>query len=258
MLVAHYLTSPLLSAAGFRHAFFTRHHGWSTGPFATLNFSVSVGDAEHNVAQNHGLAAAQLGVLPEQICCATQAHGRRVLVLEASARSAEVAAQEADALVSIHPGLACGVRTADCIPILLADRISGAVAAVHAGWRGVVGGVVTAAVEQLRAAVGDRGALLAAIGPHISSAAFEVSEELAVTLRDCAPTVEVVSYHAEAPHVDLGRIVCQQLCHAGIPRVCVDRVGGCTASDPGRYFSYRRDGARSGRHLSAIVASARQ
>jgi YfiH family protein len=257
MLLAHYQTSPLLSAAGFRHAFFTRHHGWSTGPFATLNFSVTVGDTEHNVAQNHALAAAELGVLPERICCATQVHGRRVLILEASARSAEVALQEADAVVSMVPGLACGVRTADCVPILLADRISGAVAAVHAGWRGVVGGVLTAALEQLRAVVGDRGELLAAIGPHVSSAAFEVSEELSLTLRDCAPTAQVVSYRAGAPHVDLGLIVSEQLRRAGIPSECVDRVGGCTAGDPEHYFSYRRDGARSGRHLSAIVAAPR-
>jgi YfiH family protein len=257
MLVAQYLTSPLLSRAGFRHAFFTRHHGWSTGPFATLNFSVPVGDKEHAVAQNHGLAAQELGVPPERICCATQVHGRRVLVLESTARSATVAAQEADALVSIRPGLACGVRTADCLPILLADRISGAVAAVHAGWRGVVGGVVTAAVEQLRSAVGHRGELLAAVGPHISAAAFQVSEELSLTLRDCAPAVQVVSYCAGAPHVDLGRIVCEELHRAGIPSECVELVGGCTASDPEHYFSYRRDGARSGRHLSAIVAAAR-
>ena len=257
MLRAHCLTSPLLSSAGFRHGFFTRHHGWSTGPFATLNFSVSVGDTERNVAQNHGLAGAALGVSPERICCATQVHGQRALVLEDSARSPQVAAQQADALVSSHPGLACGVRTADCVPILLADRISGAVAAVHAGWRGVVGGVVAAAVEQLRAVVGDHGELLAAIGPHISAAAFEVSEELSLTLRDCAPTVEVVSYRAGAPHVDLGRIVCQQLYDAGIPSERVDQVGGCTAGDPELYFSYRRDGARSGRHLSAIVADAR-
>lgn len=251
---AHCLTSPLLSAAGFRHGFFTRHHGWSTGPFGTLSFSVSVGDTEQNVAQNHALAAAELGVSPGWICCATQVHGRRVLVLEASARSPAVAAEEADALVSVHPGLACGVRTADCVPILLADRVSGAVAAVHAGWRGVVSDIVAAAVEQVRAAAGHEGQLLAAVGPHISSTAFEVSEPLAATLQECAPGIEVVAHRAGAPHVDLGRIVRAQLERAGLASDQIDFVGGCTASDPELYFSYRRDGARSGRHLSAIVA----
>jgi YfiH family protein len=257
MLRAHCLTSPLLSAAGFRHGFFTRHHGWSTGPFATLNFSVLVGDTELNVAKNRALAAAELGVSPERICCATQVHGRRVVILEASAHSPEVAEEEADALASIHPRLACGVRTADCVPILLADRVSGAVAAVHAGWRGVVSNVAAAAVEQLQTVAGHDGELLAAIGPHISAAAFEVSEQVAATLQECAPGIEVIGCRKGTPRVDLGRIVRYQLERAGVPSDRVDFVGGCTASDPDLYFSYRRDGARSGRHLSAIVAAAR-
>ena len=176
MPVARFESSPLLSAAGFVHAFFTRHSGYSTGPFSSLNFSVIVGDSEESVRANLALASEQLGVRPERICCARQVHGRAVVALEPDAQAVQVQQQQADAVISLHPQQAAGVRTADCLPILLADATSGAVAAVHAGWRGVTANVVGAAVARLKSVVASPGRLLASIGPHISSAGFEVAD----------------------------------------------------------------------------------
>jgi YfiH family protein len=145
------------------------------------------------------------------------------------------------------------VRTADCVPILLADPSTGAVAAVHAGWRGVVARVTEAAVTALREAGAETSKLIAAIGPHISLAAFEVSEDVAEQLVESSPDRDVVSRDFGAkPHVDMRRIVRAQLRVLGLAQSAIDDVRGCTVCDDD-LFSYRRDGKRSGRLLSAIV-----
>src|SRR5688500_1220904 len=169
----------MLGAAGFRHAFFTRSGGVSSGPYRSLNFSVAVGDSEENVHENLERAAAVLGVGARRIFYLSQVHGRDVHVLSGAEERSEVLELRGDALVSGVADLACGVRSADCVPILIADRRSGRVAAVHAGWRGIVAEVVPAAVDSLRACAPAPAELIAAIGPHISSQVFEVSADVA-------------------------------------------------------------------------------
>jgi YfiH family protein len=139
----------------------------------------------------------------------------------------------------------------------LGDRETGAVAAIHAGWRGVACGVVGAAVEALRELTGRRGDLLAAIGPHISVRAFEVGEDVAAQLAAASDARGVVERTAARPHVDLRRIVRAQLLGGGVAPSAVDDVLGCTVSEPQRFFSFRRDGEKSGRHLAAIVPQGR-
>jgi polyphenol oxidase len=128
--------------------------------------------------------------------------------------------------------------------------------AIHAGWRGVVVGVVEAAVACLRENVGVSGAgqLLAAIGPHISKKAFEVSDDVAAELAAVCPVPgAVLQKPGEKPHIDLRFIVTQKLLALGLTEASIDQVGGCTVLDAQQFFSFRRDGKRSGRHLSAIV-----
>lgn len=249
---AQSLTSPLLERAGFRHAFFTRRGGVSVGAYASLNFSVGVGDDEANVRENLRRAAELLEVGPEAVHFASQVHGRDVLRVERGAHVEQTRVSEADALVTNSAGIACAVRTADCVPILLADRRSGAVAAVHAGWRGVVAGVTRAAVHSLRELAGPACELIAAIGPHISLSAFEVSHDVAAELEAASLASRVVDRSRKKPHVDLRRILHAELADAGVAEV--DDVHGCTVSEPDSFFSYRRDGKASGRHLSAVVA----
>jgi len=246
--------SPLLARAGFRHAFFTRQGGASQGPFATLSFSTAVGDEPEHVEENLRRAGALLGVDPARVLYLSQIHGRAARFYATAQERAHIITLEGDALGGSEPGSAYGVRSADCVPILLADVSSGAVMAIHAGWRGVVAGVVEAGVTSLRENAGGYGQLLAAIGPHISKAAFEVSDDVAAELAAVCPAPgAVLREHGAKPHVDLRFIVTQQLQALGLNEAAIDQVGGCTVLDSKQYFSFRRDGKRSGRHLSAIV-----
>jgi len=249
---AEFLESALLREAGFRHAFFTRKGGVSLGAYSSLSFSVAAGDSEANVKQNLERAAAQLGIASTRIHFLSQVHGRVAHTLHGDEVQSELIQREGDALVSRAPGLACAVRSADCVPVLLADRRSGAVAAAHAGWRGAVSGVVSSAVDALRS-IAPAPDLVAAIGPHISLAAFEVSEDVAETLLGASRDPQIVDRSRPKPHVDLRRMLRAELHALGLAHAAIDDVGGCTVLEPERFFSFRRDGKASGRHLSAIV-----
>jgi YfiH family protein len=249
---AEFLESSLLREAGFRHAFFTRNGGVSVGAYRSLSFSIAAGDDAGHVAQNLERAAVALGVASARIHFLSQVHGRVTHTLSGSESQAELIRVEGDALVSRASGLACGVRSADCVPVLLADRRSGAVAAAHAGWRGAVAGVVSSAVLALRA-LAPNPDLVAAIGPHISLAAFEVSEDVAETLLKASRDPGIVDRTRAKPHVDLRRMLRAELRDLGFADGSIDDVWGCTVLEPARFFSFRRDGKASGRHLSAIV-----
>lgn len=253
----HHL-SPLLTRAGFRHAFFTRLGGASEGPYRSLSFSTAVGDEPSRVAENLRRAGALLGVDEERILYLSQVHGRQAHFHRAPRARSNLITLEGDALGGAAPDNAYGVRSADCVPILLADQTSGSVMAIHAGWRGVVAGVVEAGVARLREAIGGAGRLLAAVGPHISRQAFEVSSDVAAELSAASPVAGAVHPGAagERTHVDLRFIVSHKLLALGLDHEAVDQVGGCTVLEPELYFSFRRDGKRSGRHLSAIVPRA--
>jgi YfiH family protein len=250
--------SPLLTGAGFRHAFFTRGGGVSRPPWDTLSFSLSVGDDAESVRENLRRAAAALGVPPERLYVLSQVHGTGSRVLSGAEDRDEVIRSEGDVTLSRAPGVACGVRTADCVPVLVGDRRTGAVAAIHSGWRGTVAGVVPAGIAALRAQLGDTGDLVAAIGPHIEACCFEVGDDVARSLGACsrAGRSAVIDVPGRKTRVDLRRIVHAQLEAAGVRADHTSDVAGCTFCEPGRFHSFRRDGKRSGRMLSAIVASA--
>jgi YfiH family protein len=254
-----YLASGLLARAGFQHAFFTRRGGVSEGPFATLNLSPEVGDRAEHVRENLGRAARTLALSPERVYVAAQTHDRHVVVLSGSEQTDAVARTAADAIVASAPGIGCGVRTADCVPILLADPESGRVAAVHAGWRGLVRHVIESAVERMSALGSRRAALLAAFGPHIGPDAFEVGDDVAEEIAKASAAQGVVQ---RAPTgkalVSLARVVRAQLIAEGLEDERIEQVLGCTYRDASQFFSYRRDGKRSGRMLAIIVPRDRQ
>lgn len=259
------LQSRLLAEAGFRHAFFTRVGGTSAGDYATLNLSTAVGDDENAVLANLERAARFLGLTEQQLFWASQVHGSNFVRLEPGSSVRHARQQPADAVIADWAPAACCVRTADCVPILLADVRSGAVAAVHAGWRGIVAGILPRTVQALRASSGSGAGLLAAIGPHIRVEAFEVGDDVAQQLAICSADSslgEVVRTDlGPRRHVDLTLLVRAQLRQQGLPEESIEDTGGCTFSDSIRFFSFRRDGRLSGRHLSAIcprVHSGRQ
>lgn len=250
-----FLHSALFRGAGFRHAFFTRRGGVSAGPFESLNFSVSVGDDPLKVEENLRRAAAVLGVSRSALYFASQVHGTHVEELRGGEVGTEVIQRQADALFSSRPGIACSVRSADCLPVLFADPRTGRVAAAHAGWRGLVRGILVSTLEALVHRGSRVDDVLVAIGPHISVGAFEVSPEVAAEIQAAAPGKPVVSYEfGSRPHCDLRAVARAQLLTEGVVDAHIDDVFGCTMSDSTKFFSYRRDGKTSGRHLSAIVA----
>jgi polyphenol oxidase len=252
--VADVLRSDLLRREGFAHGFSLRTGGVSRAPFDTLNLARSVGDAPADVAENHRRFAAAVGFDPDRLMEVSQVHGAGVWVVEPGVSPAQTRREEADALVALGEGVAVAVRVADCVPVLMADRRSGAVAAVHAGWRGCVAGVVVEALRELEEEAGTAASdLVVAIGPHIRVGAFEVGDEVAAHLDAAAPRAEVVVRGKGKPRVDLAGVVRAQLIMLGVPGEQVEDVGGCTHDEPERFFSYRRDGRSSGRHLGVIV-----
>jgi YfiH family protein len=214
------LTGPLLRAAGFQHGFTTRD--------GTLE---------------------DLGFASPRVFTVTQVHGSNVVV--AAGSPDEARGEQADAIVMAE-GRAGAVRVADCVPILVGDRVTGRAAAIHAGWRGVVGGVVPAALAAMRVRPAD---LVAAIGPCIESGCFEVGDDVAAQITDAVPSPGVVvKREVRKAWVDLVVAVRAQLEACGVPVASIDRVGGCTKCDAARFHSYRRDGAASGRLLGVIAA----
>jgi YfiH family protein len=238
-----------LRVAGFPHGFSTRAGGVSAGALATLNFGA--GDEPANLAENLRRFAEEAGFLAYTLRQVNQVHGSRV-VDAAALPSDSSPREEADALV-LAPGgsgsaKAVGVRVADCVPILVATRDRGEVAAIHAGWRGVAANVVAEAIARLEGKD-----VVAAIGPCIGSCCFEVGSEVVEQLLAATGGEKtiVARRDGEKAYVDLRLAARIQLRNAGASDV--EDVPGCTRCDAERFFSYRRDGASSGRHLAAIA-----
>src|SRR5436190_19291938 len=171
------LRSPLI-APPFLHGFSTRAGGVSAAPFDTLNLGARWGDLPANVAENRRRLRRAFGVAGP-LCVARQVHGAAVVRVRAGDDPAAIASVEADALVTGDAGVAVGIFVADCIPALIVDPRTGAVAAAHAGWRGTVAGVLPAAVRALAAEFDARpDDLRVALGPAIGACCFEVGAEV--------------------------------------------------------------------------------
>ncbi len=238
------LSSALLAA--FPHGFSTRRGGRSHDAFASLNLGGSVGDGAEAVAANWDALKRATGL---GFARARQVHGDRVVV----ARAAGDLGEEADAVISVAHGVAACVVVADCVPILLADPRSGAVAAVHAGWRGTLAHTAARAVERLAQEVGAQaGDLLAAIGPAIGPCCYEVSPELAQAFRDDLGS-SVAEPRGGNARVDLWLANELVLQRAGLCRERVEVLGRCTACEPDAFFSHRRDRGRTGRQVGFIA-----
>lgn len=240
-----------------RHGFSTRAGGVSTGPYESLNLGLSVGDVRENVIENLGRFTAAAGLRRTQLRSVSQVHGDRVLeATEEGEGEVPSAVGEADALWTKRPDLAVGVRTADCVPILIVDPRGGRVAAVHSGWRGTDLRIAERAVEALVRDGAVAAELLAAVGPCIQRCCYEVSYELGLRfIRGFGP--EVVTRHGGDPHLDLPRAVSQSLQKAGLKPAHIDVMANCTSCDAAQFFSHRRDNGRSGRHISFVMPDGR-
>ena len=255
---AEFVASPMLGATpGLLHGFFTRRGGVSRGGFASLNCSLSGKDDPGAVATNRARAMDGLGLAPDALCGLHQVHGIAVAVLDDPWPVAS--RPTADALVTRRPGLALGIVTADCAPVLFADAGAGVIGAAHAGWRGAVAGVLEATIAAMCDIGARRARIAAAIGPCIHQPSYEVGPDLrdAVLARDPADArFFAQGTRADRWQFDLARYCAARLEAAG---VALDLLPDDTLANPEKYFSHRRNtlarGGPIGHQLSAIALS---
>jgi polyphenol oxidase len=250
-----YYQSPQLHEVGVTHAFSTRLGGVSAAPFDSLNLANPSGGAIHDdvgrVQVNYQRLLQAIGCLGRQLCRVHQVHGARAVLVSGQT---DLHSQEADAVITEDPACIASIRVADCVPVLLASEDGRLVAAVHAGWRGAIAGVVPAAIAAMREAMDGRAnALLAAIGPCIGPDAFEVGDEVAEVFARAFPESPPVSVGGSGKaHVDMRRAVRMQLVDAGIREDHMDGTDRCTYRDRDEFFSHRRDKGITGR-MAAII-----
>lgn len=238
------------------HGFFTRRGGVSTGPFASLNANLSGGDDPARVAENRARIAATLGVAPGHLLGLKQVHGTTIINVVAPWPAGQ--GPDADGLVTNVPGIALGVITADCAPVLLQDAAAGVIGAVHAGWRGAAAGVLEAAVGAMVRLGAAASGITAVVGPCIAQDGYEVGPDLRDAVLPTLPDAARFFLPGRPPdrfHFDLAGYCLARLRAADIS--AAHGTGLDTLADPDRFFSHRRrtlaGGGPIGHQLSAIV-----
>jgi YfiH family protein len=228
------LTADILTP--LRHGFFTRKGGASSGIFKGLNCGQGSSDQAEIVAVNRARVAEAMQVPPDHLISLRQVHSADVVVVEAPLAARPLA----DAMVTKTPGLALGILTADCQPVLFADASAGVIGAAHAGWRGALDGVLEATVDAMERLGAARGDICAVIGPSISQAAYEVSAEFIEAFMDDDPENSRFFAGGKAGHYqfDLPGFGLHRLRRAGVGQAEYTRH--CTYSDAARFYSYRR------------------
>jgi YfiH family protein len=246
--------SPLLRSIGVPHAFSTRIGGISPPPFDSLNLGnpggCDVRDDSDRIRRNYRLLLRAAGCDGGELLAVHQVHGGGVVHVKRGQPHDNDT--KADALVSDDAARVLSVRVADCVPVLLSTGDGRAVAAIHAGWRGVIAGVALTALEILRTHGGNA---VAAIGPSIGFEAFEVGpevlDEFTRAFGDDAP----IRRDADGKgRVDLRQCIRRQLLGAGVPEDRIDQTDRCTYAHAEEFFSHRRDNGISGR-MAAIIAA---
>lgn len=216
-------------------------------PYSGFNPCHYTGDDEAHVAASRKALADYLEIAENHIVLPRQTHSTECRVITEVPVDASVL-EGVDALVTRLPGVAIGVSTADCVPVLLVEPYAKIIAAAHAGWRGAIGGVIENCVNRMIELGANPAAMKAAIGPCICASCFEVGEEVA-----CRFPESCVVRGGAKPHVDLPLYVKQALMECGLPEDVVAMPRSCTRCHPDRYFSARAMGVNSGRNFTFII-----
>jgi YfiH family protein len=251
-----FIEAPELAAhPGLRHAFFTRQGGVSEGIYASLNGGLGSSDDPAKVLENRRRMAEILNVAPNALISVHQVHSADAVIAEAPWTGER---PRADGMATATPGIALGITTADCGPILFADPEANVIGAAHAGWRGAVTGVLEATVEAMERLGAERGRIVAVLGPTISQKAYEVGPDFIARFAEESPGNQSFFKPSErSGHAmfDLPAFIRMRLETAGIGEFA--DLGLCTYSDEERFFSYRRTTHRGepdyGRLISAIT-----
>ncbi len=248
---APFVTAPTLD--GIAHGFFGRRGGVSTGDLASLNCGLGSGDDPALIAENR-LRVADAALPGATLTGVYQVHGDHCVIIDGESDLA--ARPEADALATRTPGVLLGILTADCVPVLFADRNAGVIGAAHAGWKGALAGVTDATLTAMESLGADRANIAAAIGPCIGRASYEVDDGFVQRFTDADPANERFFAAGKPGHAmfDIAAYVAARLAMAGVARIAIG--GQDTYAETDDYFSYRRachKGENSyGRQLSVI------
>ena len=252
-------TIEYLTAEAIRvpHCFTTRYGGVSTGHLASLNLGMHRGDKPENVAENYQRLADALGICVDDFVVTKQTHSDIIRKVDGRDRGKcliDGASPECDALITNTPGLALVVFTADCTPILLHDPVTGAVGAVHAGWRGTAAGIVRKTVDAMAQHFDCRPEnIFAAIGPNIAQCCFEtdadVPEAMVNVFGDDA--LPMIRQRGNKYYVNLKELNALHLKNAGVR--AIDISTDCTACQNGRFWSHRITGGMRGSQGAVIV-----
>ncbi|MDX8406291.1 MAG: peptidoglycan editing factor PgeF [Mariprofundus sp.] len=242
------IRSALLAEHGIDGFFTTRTGGVSPAPFDTFNFGPDIDAAAHiNENISRLMLHTKLSSPPHQ---AVQVHTCRHIWCHGPGT---MHTDQADIILTRRPATAVAVRTADCLPILLADPAQGIVAAVHAGWRGTAATVAARAVHEMLNHGARAENIIASLGPCIGPCCFQIGSDAATALALSVSGAEHC-IQAEPLRADLAGINRLQLINSGLYPAHIESKPLCTTCDPATFFSYRRDGHRSGRHLAVVAA----
>lgn len=253
-----YLESEALKACGFlTHAFLTRWSGASEGKFSSLNFSVREGDEEDRVACNWEIFAGAFRIPPSQFFMIRQIHGDRVLVVEDPMdKNPSSLPVQCDAVITASSHVAIGIKTADCVPILLADRVRRIIGAVHAGWRGTVLNIAAKSIRVMKERFSSRPEdILAVIGPAVGPCCYQVDEKVFSSLKGDRDWESAFQRCAEDGRwmLDLTLANRRQMLKMDLPPENISSVGICTSCRTDLFFSHRAEKGGTGRQLNFIV-----
>jgi YfiH family protein len=248
------LVLPIIGRTNSIMAFSVRTGGCSPPPFESLNFSVSQGDALENVRRNYTILAKCLGIEADRIVTCRQVHQDSVEIIDALPQ----VPPRADAIITSNPGIYPAIKTADCLPILLLDPVRRVAGAVHAGWRGTVLRITRKVVRMMKSRYGTNPTdLIAGLGPAIGPCCYEVGEVVLKPFRQCFPQAEQFIIRSqsgdrskESLRLDLLGANRFELIQEGVPLANIHSTELCTSCNSALFFSYRRDGVKSGRHLA--------
>jgi len=247
-----FLNDPALE--GVTHGFFTRQGGVSSGIYNSLNCGLGSDDKPADVTINRARVAAQMDVAPAALRSVHQIHSARVVTVIDGVWPTD--RPQADAMVTRETGLALGILTADCAPVLFADPLAKIIGAAHAGWKGALGGVTDVTINAMESLGARRENITAVVGPCISQRAYEVGPEFLDSFlnEDAAHSLFFTNGTGDRYLFDLPMFVVSRLRSAGIADA--SWIGRCTFSEPDRFFSYRRathaKAPDYGRQLSVI------
>jgi len=240
-----------LNVPGLRHALSTRHGGVSDGPYAALNLGYHVEDDPERVTENRRRFAAAAGYDPAALITAQQVHGARLAWVGAADRARGAldwasAVPETDGLLTAEPGVPAAILVADCAAVLTADPVRRALALVHAGWRGALGRIASAAARELVQAGSRPEDLRVGISPTLCPACLEVSPEIGDTV--AAELGEAaVDFTHEKPRLRIHAMLAADLASAGISPAQIAAHPDCTRCRKDKYFSHRGQDGKAGR-----------